>query len=352
MQVRVLDATVGASGIHRHDRSDTQILDKAIELQWWKMRVQTVGLLHKFRVEYAESVVVKIGTWVSVLNLRDSLWVPEAAEVKPDETGSVVPGTTNISWVVQGNEDKEHEDLVCRRVAGRPLRGVENDALHDVTDLKRVERWGGDMQVLICHNGAVQLEAQVMEKGGMVEPQGQLFEPNLGHSRRSRREASVQERERKVEAPYDVCEYGRRYEPLGICERIRGGADPNGLQSCEGDIGWCEIGYGQEIRTVVGNVSVEYGGEGFRLARILASTEVRGIGYAALERLGRLREDTEIVFRQGVRKHGKLNLEASCLCGKSSTSVLEDTSENGLRMYPYFLFEYRNVKEPCMSFYK
>lgn len=35
MQVRVLDATVGASGIHRHDRSDTQILDKAIELQWW-----------------------------------------------------------------------------------------------------------------------------------------------------------------------------------------------------------------------------------------------------------------------------------------------------------------------------
>jgi hypothetical protein len=35
MQVRVLHATVGASGIHRHDRSDTQILDKAIELRWW-----------------------------------------------------------------------------------------------------------------------------------------------------------------------------------------------------------------------------------------------------------------------------------------------------------------------------
>ena len=35
MQVRVLDATAGASGIHRHDRSDTQILDKTIELQWW-----------------------------------------------------------------------------------------------------------------------------------------------------------------------------------------------------------------------------------------------------------------------------------------------------------------------------
>jgi hypothetical protein len=34
-----------------------------------------------------------------------------------------------------------------------------------------------------------------MEKGGMVELQGQLFEPNLGCSRHSRREASVQERE-------------------------------------------------------------------------------------------------------------------------------------------------------------
>jgi hypothetical protein len=72
------------------------------------MRVQKVRLLHKFRVEYAESVIVEIGTWVSVLDLRDSLWVPEAAEVKPDETGSVVPGATNISWVVQENEDKVH----------------------------------------------------------------------------------------------------------------------------------------------------------------------------------------------------------------------------------------------------
>ncbi|KAJ7864658.1 hypothetical protein B0H13DRAFT_1899048 [Mycena leptocephala] len=244
--------------------------------------------------------------WVSVLNLRDSLWVPEAAEVKPDETGSVVPEQLILAGWYKGMKTK--------RVAGRPLRGVENDALHDVTDLKRVESRGGDMQLeghRVCRVGddlCVVRPAQVMEKGGMVEPQGQLFKPNLGYSRRSRREASVQERERKVEAPYDVCEYGRRYEPLGICEGIRGGADPNGLQSCEGDIGWCEIGYGQEIRTVAGNVSVECGGEGFRLARILASTEVRGIGYAALERLGRLREDTEIVFRQGVRKHGKLNL--------------------------------------------
>jgi hypothetical protein len=41
--------------------------------------------------------------------------------------------------------------------------------------------------------------------------------------------------------------------------------------------------------------------------------EVRGIGYAALARLGRLMEDTEIVFRQGVRKHGKPNLKASYL---------------------------------------
>jgi hypothetical protein len=48
-------------------------------------------------VSNAESVFVEIGTWVSVLNLHDSLWVPEAAEVKPDETGSIVPGTTNIS---------------------------------------------------------------------------------------------------------------------------------------------------------------------------------------------------------------------------------------------------------------
>jgi hypothetical protein len=30
MQVRVLEATAGASGIHRHDQSDTQIFDKVI----------------------------------------------------------------------------------------------------------------------------------------------------------------------------------------------------------------------------------------------------------------------------------------------------------------------------------
>ncbi|KAJ7215232.1 hypothetical protein C8J57DRAFT_1255510 [Mycena rebaudengoi] len=59
------------------------------------------------------------------------------------------------------------------------------------------------------------------------------------------------------------------------------------------------------------------------LGTILASMELRGIGYAALARLGRLMEDTEIVFRQGARKHGKPNLKASYLGKRRKKEYLE-----------------------------
>lgn len=126
------------------------------------------------------------------------------------------------------------EDLVGGRVPRCPHRGVKNDALHDVADLMRIETGGRSVQVLVSHDGALELEGhcvrrmsedlcivregQVVKQGRVVKPQRQLFESDLRDSRRSRGEPGMEKGERKVEAPEDVSEHARRGEFFGVRE--------------------------------------------------------------------------------------------------------------------------------------
>ncbi|KAJ7605711.1 hypothetical protein DFH06DRAFT_1150447 [Mycena polygramma] len=203
------------------------------------VRQQAVGLLRELPIKLRQRPVIEIRTRIRLFDLRNSLRVPQFIKPQAHKPAAVIPPDIE-------QRAERHKDLVRARVPGGPLRGVEDDARNNVADL------------LLCRGLAPSAIQEPINACQSPLHTCQLLEPDLRDAGGARREARVEQSERKVQATDNMCKDRRRREPLGVLvrRRVRGGVDGDGLEDLERDVLRRDVREREEIRPIAGDVGV------------------------------------------------------------------------------------------------